>query len=437
MHNFRYFHSTNVTMQRLLAALTYTCICITVCIPCTTNAQDITDTLFYDLHWQICERIPATYYRIGTMRIDSVARYIGPATDYYMNGQPEMKATYNNIGDLHGNAVFYYPNGNPRMEGNFNTGEMTGRWTLYNENGTVRAIMNCKNAMDFAPLFLANYKGKPVLTEGDRKFRLETKDFSDFLSPAGYKIEGEVRNGLREGTWKYSTEIRMPFNRGGTSKTLISEQYVRGRFIRAIADPDESVKERRVINRQFSKITLSPPKLLALDMLRSDFVFRPAKDGRQQLRAFLVAGRKPIIRETPVSPDQNFSLFARVITEALMKKADLAYSGHARPGRSYTDDAFEMIRLMGSVGKDAKYNAQIHFLIQPNGVIDSLVISGRIDDRSCALITHYLSSIRNLYVNENQDLNRMTLFLQTRTGTSSFNPDVIILRRSPAYTSSP
>lgn len=406
--------------------------CCATLTPGVVHAQDITDTLFYDARWQLCERTPATYYRIGTMRIDSLARYIGPATDYFMNGQPEMKVTYSQLGDLNGDAVFYYANGNIRMKGQFTVGKMTGEWSFYNEDGTLRAAMLCKDDKDFTPIYLTNKKGKVILKDGNSKFRLETKDFTDFMAPAGYEISGEVSRGQKDGIWEYSTETFSLFNRGRSRKTIISEQYVRGRFIRALTDPDNPASERRILNRPFSKITLYPPKLLTLDMLRSDIIFAPDKDGRYQLRAFLVARRPPVIEETPRSPDMNFSLFIRVIGNALLKRPELATRAKFNPGKIFPGYSFEMIRMITSSDKSLRYDANIRFTITPDGRVGDLGINGKIDDRSKELISYYLSKIRNLFVSPNPADNNITLALQTRSTLSSGNIDVIMLSRPSA-----
>jgi hypothetical protein len=414
-------------MRFSLACFVFIVTLILLLTPRSTAAQDIKDTLFYDARWQLCEQTPASYYRIGTMRIDSLARYIGPVTDYYRNGQVEMKATYSPVGDLDGEAVFYYPNGQTKMRGHFTTGQMTGQWFCYAENGILRAILDCKDENNFTPLFLSNKKGKKILQDGNGRFTFRTIDFTAFVSAAGYEIEGVVRNGLKDGTWEYSADIIFPFHRAKTHRTFITEQYVRGKFIRAVGDPNEGIKNKVVLHKPFSKITLYPPKLLALDMLKSDFVFAPTKAGKHQLRAFLVAGIKPVIEEAPASPDQNFALFTRVICNALMKKEDLAYQGHSTPGRTYSGYSYQIIRT--SQDNKSRYDAGIRFTILPDQTIGNLEINGRIDDRSRELLSHYLPKIRNLYVSDNPQGDQMALTLQTRSVPSAGNQDVIVLSR--------
>lgn len=416
--------------MRLLPALLASVFSYTLlAMPVSTTAQDITDTLFYDIKWQLCERTPAYYYRIGTMRIDSIARYVGPATDYYMNGQPEMKTTYNANGELDGETTFYYPDGNTRLKGRFTMGQMTGKWFWYSSGGMLRAILDCKSETDFTPLFLRSKKGKVMLEDGNGKFWLETKDFDDLLFPPGYEIEGSVRNGLKDGTWKYVANITPFANlRISTRQTFLSEQYVRGRFVRALSDPYGNSDRKRILDKPFTKITLYRPKLLTLDMLKSDIVFARKPDGTYQLKPFLLARRAPFIEEALVSADQNFALFIRVICTALMKKEELAFKGSSLPGKTFGGASYPMIRLT-QVDKKDKYNANIRFTILPDRSIDNLVIEGKIDDRSRELITYYLQKLRGLYVDPEPELNKMVLLLQTgSTSETNYLPAIQLSR---------
>lgn len=417
-------------MRLLPARLAYVFLPFILAIPVSTAAQDITDTLFYDIKWQLCERTPAHYYRIGTMRIDSIARYIGPVADYYMNGQPEMTSAYNSKGDLHGETVFYYPNGHIRMKGRFTMGRMTGQWFLYSNSGILRAILDCKSETNFTPLFLCNKRGKVLLKDGSGKFSLETKEFEDLLFPSGYEIEGEVRNGQKDGTWEYSTSLMFFLHASRAKQTFLSEQYVRGRFVRALSDPYGDIEKRKILDKPFSKITLYRPKLLALDMLKSDIVFARTAGGVHQLRPFLLLGRIPLIEEAPASADQNFALFIRVICNALMKKEELAFKGQSTPGRTFAGYSYPMIRLGQFADKKSRYNASIRFTILPHHAIGNLVIDGKIDERSRELITYYLLKLRGLYVSPEPELNNMILELETSSSSLTGYQPVIQLSRN-------
>ena len=50
---------------------------IVINLPVKAKAQKITDTIFYNGAWQICEKPLAKYYRIGTLVIDSFWYYTG------------------------------------------------------------------------------------------------------------------------------------------------------------------------------------------------------------------------------------------------------------------------------------------------------------------------------------------------------------------------
>ncbi|MDR6338633.1 hypothetical protein HNQ91_001684 [Filimonas zeae] len=417
-------------MRALFTRFAYVLLIAMLTLPAITAAQDITDTLFYDIKWQLCERTPAHYYRIGTMRIDSLARYIGPATDYYMNGQPEMQATYNLKGDLDGDAVFYYPDGKIKMKGHFTQGKMTGQWHLYSSTGILRAVMDCKSETNFTPLFLYNKKGRPLLEDGSGKFTLETKEFEGLILPSGLEIDGEVRKGLKDGNWEYTTFYNTFFGHiSRTHRVFLSEQYVRGRFIRGLHNPHETIDKRKIVTSPFAAITLWPPKLLTLDQLKADLVFAPTASGVHQLRSFLVRGHAPVIEEAPNSADQNFALFIRVICNALIKKEELAFKGFSSPGKTCYADSYPMIRPGQTVNKKDRYNASIRFTILPNRSVGNLTIDGKIDDRSRELITYYLLKLRKLYLDPGDELNKIVLTLQTTSNSGSNYLPVIQLSR--------
>jgi len=83
------------------------------------NAQKITDTIFYNRAWQICEKPIASYYRIGTLAIDSFWFYTGKVKDFDINGQLLMEGEYNNKGDKDGLFRFYYPDGKLMISGKY------------------------------------------------------------------------------------------------------------------------------------------------------------------------------------------------------------------------------------------------------------------------------------------------------------------------------
>lgn len=416
--------------MRLLPALfALVFVAATPGVPGPVAAQDVTDTLFYDIRWQLCERTPAYYYRIGTMRIDSIARYVGPVEDYYINGQPEMKGRYALSGDLEGETVFYYPNGNIRMKGSFTKGKMTGQWFVYNRSGLLRAIFDCKSETNFTPLYLCNEKGKVLLEDGNGSFVLKTKDFEDFIFPSGAEIEGEVRNGQKDGTWEYSTSLSWGMSGGRAARVFASEQYVRGRFIRTVSNPYGDVDRRRVLEVPFSRISLMPRKFAALDRLDYDMVFERTAAGRNQLKSFLLGHRTPYIERGPVSADQNFSLFIRVICNGLMKREELAFKPHNVPGKTSTAYTYQMIPLGRNAEKSVRYHARIRFTILDSGNIGDLVIDGKIDELSRELITYYLLKLRGLYVSDDPAENSQELLLETADAGRTVYLPVIQLSR--------
>ena len=56
----------------------------------------------------------------------------------YQNGSIKYKQTYNNLGELHGEWIHYRANGNIIQIGNYENNIPSGKWTTYNEDGTIK-----------------------------------------------------------------------------------------------------------------------------------------------------------------------------------------------------------------------------------------------------------------------------------------------------------
>jgi len=72
------------------------------------------DTIYFDNLWQICKKEMASYYRYGTVAVDSFAYYSGKVQDYYVTGVLEMEGSYSKDGYkkwVEQNVVFVYEGG--------------------------------------------------------------------------------------------------------------------------------------------------------------------------------------------------------------------------------------------------------------------------------------------------------------------------------------
>jgi hypothetical protein len=74
-----------------------------ILLPCLlawaiSSAQIITDTIFFNSAWQICEQPMASYYRIGTLHTDSNWHYSGDFKDYNLDNQLLFEGHYDSSG---------------------------------------------------------------------------------------------------------------------------------------------------------------------------------------------------------------------------------------------------------------------------------------------------------------------------------------------------
>ena len=61
------------------------------------------------------------------------------------DGQLLIQEAYKE-GVLHGRSVWFYSSGAKKMEGIYSMGERTGKWTYYNEGGSVQKVEDCGDA---------------------------------------------------------------------------------------------------------------------------------------------------------------------------------------------------------------------------------------------------------------------------------------------------
>lgn len=168
----------------------------------SVNAQTITDTIFYNPQWQICEAPVATYYRIGTMMIDSNWYYTGPFKDYNMAGTLLMEGNYSADGKKDGPFIFYDTDGYRMATGNYSMNNPSGDWEWTFTNGVTRAKLHFpEDPADFAVTYFKDNTGNVLLENGNGKFVWKLHAFEDVGS--NYSIEGEFKNGKRSGTWDF------------------------------------------------------------------------------------------------------------------------------------------------------------------------------------------------------------------------------------------
>src|SRR6187402_1946489 len=83
------------------------------------TAQKISDTIFFNSEWRICEKPLAAYYRIGTIQIDSLWKYTGSFKDYSLAGIIQNEGEYSEEGHRDGRFKYYDAEGKLVAMGNY------------------------------------------------------------------------------------------------------------------------------------------------------------------------------------------------------------------------------------------------------------------------------------------------------------------------------
>lgn len=168
----------------------------------TVNAQKITDTIFFNKDWQICEKPIANYYRIGTLIVDSIWYYTGKLKDYDINGQLRMEGEYNNKGQKDGLFRFYDADGKLMISGKFWQNFMIGDWQWNYSNDSLRAIINFDGlSSDFKFIKFKLPDGTTTLENGTGKFEWHTNSY--YAGLPSFKVYGSFFEGKRSGSWRY------------------------------------------------------------------------------------------------------------------------------------------------------------------------------------------------------------------------------------------
>ncbi len=234
-------------------------------IHATANAQIITDTIFYNKSWQICEKPLAAYYRIGTLTIDSFWYYTGKMKDFDMQGQLLTEGEYSNDGKRDGLFRFYYPDGKLMLSGKYWQGLMTGDWHWYYTNDSLKAIINFDGTSD--DFVFSRYKlpdGTSMLENGSGTFEWYTNPYLPNLP--NLKVYGSFSKGKRSGSWRYYVTGY------GEESLRFSEKYDKdGKFKKASVSGNYYGQEPKA---PYDDYIFIPPKMLITEQIQYDNFFR-------------------------------------------------------------------------------------------------------------------------------------------------------------------
>lgn len=244
------------------------------------HAQKITDTIFYNKAWLICEKPIANYYRIGTLAVDSsLWFYIGKFKDFDINGQLLTEGEYNDKGQRDGLFRFYYPDGKLMLSGKFWQSFMIGDWQWYYSNDSLKAIINFDGvAGDFRFIKYKLPDGRTMLDNGSGDFEWHTNLHATGLP--GFKVYGSFSERKRSGSWRYYVV------KNGAESFQFAEKYDKdGKFKRASL----SAEYREKPIDSYKDYIFIPPKLWVTEQVFYDHFFnRGDSAGRVALLNYLL-----------------------------------------------------------------------------------------------------------------------------------------------------
>jgi len=155
-----------------------------------------------------------------------------------MSNRPCFKANIiNNM--LEGKAAYYFKNGKISEEGSFKNNVRTGIWKYYYPNGRLEKVYSY-DSMEPVVLEAYNKNGKATVVNGNGKISTE---FRNFMECYGFKTEGSVLNGRKNGKWTFSNlHASMP---------IATETYQEGVFVKGISNYREYTERPSIKLRSY------------------------------------------------------------------------------------------------------------------------------------------------------------------------------------------
>jgi membrane associated rhomboid family serine protease/antitoxin component YwqK of YwqJK toxin-antitoxin module len=146
--------------------------------------------VLYDSTWIETTVEPAPYYRIGIR--DSLNQWQGRVTDFYANGQPQMKGVYlNNKRD--GIFIYYSDHATYTSAGRYRNNRFIGKWETFHENGRIASEV----------FYTPQYFIKSIWDAAGTAQVIEGNGIqTSFHANGAMASQGEYRNGLKSGYWR-------------------------------------------------------------------------------------------------------------------------------------------------------------------------------------------------------------------------------------------
>jgi hypothetical protein len=341
-------------MKSTLTALFLFVSCIVHC------QQKLTDTIFFDSKWRICEEELAKYYRVGVLAVlDSFWYYTGPVKDYKVEGRTlVMEGVYNEHGLKAGPFRFYSDSGILIAAGNYRKNRMEGIWKWFSPKGFERAVIYFPGVgSDFKFIKYATAEGKVTLENGVGEFEWISDPFDSYPR---WIVKGAFNAGIRTGSWHYMGSR--------DHKDVFEEIY----------NADGSFSKRKQKSFWVPKgdsstpLYFSPVKLVITEGMLYHDMFRKSGDSLAPMAvaAYLIERKTPELR----SKFENFDTAMFYVFRTLYKELAGKLEFHRRlvdasiSMRLGDAKRFEEISVNGNL--DSTEKAYVKFLMRKFSNID-------------------------------------------------------------------
>lgn len=336
---------------------------------CSTGiSQKLTDTIFYNQSWEICERPIADYYRIGTLAIDSFWFFTGHIEDYTMDHQLMMKGEYSNDGYKNGMFEFYYPNGKLEQKGNYINDKMQGRWEFYYPDGKLKAeILLSPDFNQYVMLKFVNKNGKTTLENGTGEFEWSQNEIDHYPDQEfylEYSVTGQFKDNKRDGTWHYYLGSDKNMNTLTYKEFYDEGKLKKTKYVRYYTEKVASTN----IDFNFSPRKIHTTEMIEYDeFLKKETVHFDKNDSN--FINYMVNGESPVITLKEKE-------FAKSMLDIVLTLEKYKYKMHPDPEKDIS--------------------GEIEFKISEKGYPEDVTVTGNITDKAKNFIYYLMAKFQNV-----------------------------------------
>lgn len=167
--------------------------------------------VLYDSNWAEIPNPPAVYYRIAFK--DSLDNWHGAVTDYYANGDIQMKGRYDH-GKRDGVFIYYSDHKTYTSAGRYRNNFYYRKWEIFHDNGLLKSEIFYTDSYFLKNLW--DIIGVQLVKDGNGT---EVQTYSNGV----IAITGDYHGGRKEGYWHGKHE---------NGKMFFEENFYQGRLVR-------------------------------------------------------------------------------------------------------------------------------------------------------------------------------------------------------------